>query len=89
MKPHAAFSTLPLTSTAKRPMDPLDLDRARIINLNFGKDSLVNATGTTGRFCAHLKAKMNRYHDEQVSRYTYKIVENDPYGQYPFLYAIM
>ncbi|GAB5372052.1 hypothetical protein AAMO2058_001632600 [Amorphochlora amoebiformis] len=32
---------------------------------------------------------MNRYHDEQVSRYTYKIVENDPYGQYPFLYAIM
>ena len=24
----------------------------------------------------------------QISRYTYKIVENDPYGQYPFLYAI-
>ena len=23
----------------------------------------------------------------QISRYTWKIVENDPYGQYPFLYA--
>mmetsp|Transcript_14070 Transcript_14070/g.25421 ORF Transcript_14070/g.25421 Transcript_14070/m.25421 type:complete len:314 (+) Transcript_14070:55-996(+) len=29
------------------------------------------------------------YHHEQISRYTWKIVENDPYGQYPFLYAIM
>mmetsp|Transcript_32094 Transcript_32094/g.52038 ORF Transcript_32094/g.52038 Transcript_32094/m.52038 type:complete len:455 (-) Transcript_32094:1325-2689(-) len=32
---------------------------------------------------------MNRYHHEQISKHTYKIVENDPYGQYPFLYAIM
>jgi len=29
------------------------------------------------------------YRHEQISRYTYKIVEDDPYKQYPFLYAIM
>jgi hypothetical protein len=32
---------------------------------------------------------MEAYTCEQLSKYTWKVVENDPYGQYPFLYVIL
>jgi glyoxylase-like metal-dependent hydrolase (beta-lactamase superfamily II) len=32
---------------------------------------------------------MDRWNHEKLSDITYKVVENDPYGQYPFLYVIL
>jgi hypothetical protein len=34
-------------------------------------------------------ATKQRHSIEQVARNVWKIVEDDPYGQYPFLYAIL